>query len=69
MKKFLLRVLHTVSLGLLWLFGCTTLGIYQGLAYPAEGRPVWYTVLFYLAMVGTGAWLALHLHHRWKNKI
>ena len=44
-KKFLLKVLNSVSLVLLWMMASATAGIYFELAY-TNGRPVVYTILF-----------------------
>jgi hypothetical protein len=44
-KKFLLKVLNSVSLVLLWMMACATAGIYYELGYTND-KPLIYTILF-----------------------
>lgn len=64
-KKFLVKVLNSVALGLLWLMACSTAGLYYGLAY-TDGKPVIYTILFYFGMALTLYLLLRHLYKKWK---
>ena len=66
-KKFLLKVLNSVSLGLLWLMACATAGLYYGFAYTA-GKPLIYTILFYAGMLISLFFLVRHLYHTWKEQ-
>ncbi|HUR67344.1 MAG TPA: hypothetical protein VMZ03_13420 [Chitinophagaceae bacterium] len=65
-KKFLLKVLNSISLGLLWLMACATAGLYYGLAYSA-GKPLIYTILFYAGMLISLLLLIRYFYNTWKN--
>jgi hypothetical protein len=65
-KKFLLKILNTVSLVLFWMIACATAGIYFQLGY-TSGKPVVYTIFFYAAMFITLTLLLRHLYKVWKN--
>jgi hypothetical protein len=65
-KKFLLRVLNSVSLVLLWMMSCATAGIYYKLGY-TNGRPLIYTILFYAGMVVSLLFLLRYLNNTWKK--
>lgn len=65
-KKFLLKVLNSVSLVLLWMMACVTAGIYFELGY-TNGKPVVYTILFYTGMVVSLGLLVRYLYNKWKN--
>ncbi len=66
-KKYLRKVLGTVSWGLLWLMSCATAGIYFELGYNS-GKPVIYTILFYVAMLVTLFLLIRFLYNTWKQE-
>ena len=66
-KKFLLKVLNSLSLALLWLIACATAGIYFELGYTA-GKPLIYTILFYAGMFITLALLLRYLYKMWKKE-
>lgn len=66
-KKYLRKVLNTISICLLWLMGCATAGIYFELGYSA-GKPVLYTILFYTAMLITLFLLIRYLYNTWKDE-
>lgn len=65
-KKFLLNVLNSVSLVLLWMMACATAGIYFELGY-TNGKPLIYTILFYAGMLITLLLLIRYLYNKWKN--
>lgn len=62
-KKFFVRIINTVSWGLLWLMTCATAGLYFQLAY---GRGI-YTVIFYALMFATLLLLLRFFYNTWKN--
>jgi hypothetical protein len=66
-KKFLLKVLNSVSLVLFWMMASATAGIYFELGY-TNGKPLIYTILFYAGMVITLLLLVRYLYKTWKNK-
>jgi hypothetical protein len=65
-KKFLLKVLNSMSLVLLWMITGATAGIYFKLGY-SNGRPIIYTILFYSVMVISLAFLLSYLYKTWKE--
>jgi hypothetical protein len=65
-KKFLLRVLNSVSLVLLWMMTAATAGIYYKLGY-TNGKPLLYTLLFYAVSFITLLILVRYLIRIWKK--
>ena len=65
-KKFLLNILNSVSLVLLWMMACATAGIYFELGY-TNGKPIIYTILFYTGMLITLVLLIRYLYNKWKD--
>lgn len=65
-KKFLLKVLNSVSVVLLWMMACVTAGIYFKLGY-TSGEPKIYIILFYLGLVITLFLLIRYLYKKWKD--
>ncbi len=65
-KKYFRKVMSSFSLGLLWLTAMVTTGLYYRLAY-ADGRPVIYTVLFYIFMVVSLSLLLYYYYRTWKK--
>ena len=66
-KKYLKKVMGSISFGLLWLMAGVTAGIYYELAY-SNGKPVIYTVLFYAGMLITLLVLIRYLYNTWKKE-
>ena len=66
-KKFLLKILNSVSLVLLWMLTCATAGLYYKLGYMGA-RPLIYTILFYAGMTITRLLLVRYLYKIWKNE-
>lgn len=66
-KKYLKKVMGSISFGLLWLMAGVTAGIYYELAY-SNGKPVIYTVLFYAGMLISLLLLIRYLYHTWKKE-
>ncbi|MEO7924772.1 MAG: hypothetical protein ABIR30_13905 [Chitinophagaceae bacterium] len=65
-KKFFLKILNSVSFGLLWMMACATAGIYFKLGYISR-KPVIYPILFYTAMLISLVVLVKYLYHSWKD--
>ncbi|MFZ9386346.1 MAG: hypothetical protein ACO25B_00570 [Chitinophagaceae bacterium] len=65
-KKYLRKVIGTVSWGLFWLIGCVTGGLYYELGYPA-GKPLIWTFLFYAAALAGLFLLVRFLQRTWKE--
>ncbi len=66
-KKFLLKILNSISLVLLWMIACATAGIYFQLGY-TNGKPVIYTIIFYTVMAVTLFLLLRQLYKTWKKE-
>ena len=66
-KKFLIKILNSISLVLLWMIACATAGIYYQLGY-INGKPLIYTLLFYLGMALTLIFLLRHLYKIWNKE-
>jgi hypothetical protein len=66
-KKFFVKILNTVSLGLMWMMLMVTIGLYFGLAYHVEGRSFIYTIVFYIFMVASLLFLVRHFYKLWKK--
>jgi hypothetical protein len=65
-KKFFVKILNSVSLGLLWIMASATAGIYFELGY-TKGKPIINAVLFYTAMVVTLFLLVRYLVKLWSK--
>ena len=66
-KKFLLKVLNSISLVLLWMMACATAGIYFELGY-TNGKPLIYTILFYAGDADYScSYLIRYLYNTWKS--
>jgi hypothetical protein len=66
-KKFFVRILNSIALGLFWIIACVIAGIYYELAY-TNGKPVIYTILFYTGMFGSLFLLVQYLIRLWKKE-
>lgn len=66
-KKFFIKIMNSIFLGLFWLIACATAGLYFKLAYTEEGKPVAYTVLFYAGMVISLFFLLRYYYIIWKD--
>lgn len=65
-KKYLRKVLNSLSLGLLWLMAGVTGGIYYQLGF-FSGQPVIYTILFYAGILVALFFLLRFLYNTWKK--
>ncbi|MBK6382655.1 MAG: hypothetical protein IPF69_04155 [Chitinophagaceae bacterium] len=66
-KKFFTKILNSIAMGLFWLIACLYAGIYQELGYTA-GKPLIYTVLFYVGMAAGLFFLLRYLYKAWKKE-
>ena len=62
-KKFFVRIINSIALGLIWMIAGATAGLYYELGY---GKGI-YTVLFYTVMVISLVLLIVYLRHLWKD--
>jgi uncharacterized membrane protein len=65
-KKYFIKILNSISFGLLWLMACVTAGIYYGFAY-TDGKPVIYTILFYTGMALSLFFLLRYYYRAWRK--
>ena len=64
-KAFLIRILQTVSIVLLWMMVNVFIGIYKNYAF-FEGRPNWANYLYYAFFLISLTALLIHLKRKWK---
>lgn len=65
-KKFFVKILNTIALGLIWMLACAIAGIYFELGYTV-GKPVIYPILFYIVMAISLFFLIRYLYKTWKQ--
>jgi hypothetical protein len=65
-KKFFVKILNTIAVGLSWILIGAIAGIYFELGY-TNGKPVIYTILFYTGMAVTLFFLIRYLYNTWKD--
>ncbi len=64
-RAFLIRIMQTISIVLLWMLINVYIGIYKDYAF-FEQRPNWTNYLFYVFFLGTLLLLIWHLRRKWK---
>ena len=64
-KAFLIRIMQTISIVLLWMMVNVFLGIYKNYAF-FEERPGWTNYLFYGFFLVSLVILLIHLKRKWK---
>jgi hypothetical protein len=65
-RAFLVLVMQSVSVVLLWMLINMTLGIYFDLGF-FEGQLTVWNILYYIFFIGTLAMLIIYLRKRWKG--
>ena len=65
-KRFFVKILNSISMGLVWLLACITAGIYFKLGFIGY-KPAIYTILFYACMIITLVLLIRYLYRLWRN--
>lgn len=64
-RLFLIKIIQTVSIVLLWMMVNVFVGIYKGYAFFAE-TPDWTNYLYYISLLLTLIALLIHLKRKWK---
>lgn len=64
-KRFFLKILNTISWGLIWILLAATFGLYLGWAYNS-GRPVYTHIIYYLCMPVSLFFVVRHIYRLWK---
>ena len=64
-REFLVRILNTVAIVLLWMMMNVFIGIYKGYAF-FEEKPDWTHYSYYAFLVISFIVLIIHLKRKWK---
>ena len=64
-KAFLVRIMQTVSIVLVWMMVNVFIGIYKNYAF-FEDRPDWKNYLYYVFFLASLTALIIHLKRKWK---
>lgn len=64
-RAFLIRILNTVSIVLLWMMVNVFIGIYKGFAF-FEERARWTNYVYYIFLLASLIALIIHLKRKWK---
>lgn len=67
-REFLLRIVQTISMGLLWLLINMTIGIYFGLAF-FDDKPSGRNYIYYIFFLISLGLLLLYFRKKWKGKL
>jgi membrane protein YdbS with pleckstrin-like domain len=62
-KRFFLKIINSIAIGLLWLMAALTAGLYFGLAYHSNTV---YIILFYVGLIVSLAFLLRYYYRTWK---
>ncbi len=63
-RAFLIRILNTISMVLLWMIVNLVAGVKYNLAF-FEGTPAWYHYLYYVFFIVSLALLIRYLYKKW----
>jgi len=64
-REFLVRILNTVAIVLLWMMANVFIGIYKGFAF-FEESPDWTNYVYYVFLLASLIALLIHLKRKWK---
>ncbi len=64
-RLFLIRIMQTVSIVLVWMMVNVFIGIYKGYAFFAD-KPDWKNYLYYAFLLISLIALLIHLKRKWK---
>jgi hypothetical protein len=65
-KEFLIKIVQSISIGLVWLLAKMSIGIYFGFAF-FEGRPSLGNYIYYAVFILTLIALINYLRKKWKG--
>ena len=63
-KKYFVKILNSISVGLIWMMTMVTAGIYFQLAYVGDKPPI-YTIIFYVVLVVSLLLLIRYYYRMW----
>jgi hypothetical protein len=66
-RRYFRKILNSIAYGVAWMFTGMIAGLYYGLAY-TNGKPLIYTVLFYVFMCVTLWLLVRYLYKTWRKE-
>ncbi len=66
-KSFFVKIINSIALGLMWMIACATAGLYFELGY-TNGKPLIYTIIFYVCAIGSLVWLIWYLYKKWNKE-
>lgn len=64
-RAFLVRILNSLSVVLIWMILNVFFGIYKNFAF-FDTYPDWTNYVFYIFFIGSLALLAVYLYRKWK---
>jgi ABC-type glycerol-3-phosphate transport system permease component len=64
-REFLVRIVNTISIVLLWMMTCVFFGIFLGYGF-FEDFPDWKNIVFYISFLVSLFFLIRHLMRKWK---
>jgi ABC-type maltose transport system permease subunit len=64
-REFLVRIINTVAIVLIWMMINVFAGIYKGLAF-FEDKPGWKNYCYYAFLLVSFVALIIHLKRKWK---
>jgi len=65
-REFLVKIMQSISMGLVWLLVNMSIGIYFGFAF-FEGSPTVVNYLYYIGFLVSLSLLILYLRKKWKG--
>lgn len=65
-REFLVKIMQSISMGLVWLLINMSIGIYYGYAF-FEGSPMMSNYIYYIAFLASLIALILYLKKKWKG--
>ena len=65
-KEFLIRIMQTISMALVWLLINMSVGIYYGFAF-FEQRPSLGNYIYYVCFLLSFAWLIHYFKKKWRG--
>ena len=63
-RAFLVLILNTIALVLIWMIANVLAGIYLGYAF-FEGSPTWENILYYILSAGTFILVIRRIRRKW----
>lgn len=65
-REFLMKIVQSISMGMVWLLINMSIGIYYGFAF-FEQRPTMGNYIYYVGFIASLVLLVLYLKKKWKG--